>query len=216
MSPRKWKAVLMNLAKARRTPRNPASYLRSRHNATRHGLFIRHLEGSFAALGEDPRQFIRLGGLLLRVFAPRDATEHRLVRRLAEALWRHFRVYRAIPRWTLDELGRRLRTARNLWNLEQARSSDWSPQTRVEETEEEAYQIMRTLIEPPKIARRQRLTLNEVERTLRLLLVYRSGNPRFKFHFTGRRYQDEILELSPNPGDWPRKYAAGAPVGGEQ
>ncbi len=212
MSPRKWKAVLMNLAKARRTPRTPESYARSRRNATKHGLFVRHLEGSFAALGEDPRQFIRLGGLLLRVFVPRDATERRLIRRLADAIWRHLRVYRAFPRWAEKELSRRLLYIRDLSNLEHAEARDAGPGTLAQDTWQEAYQTIWALTDERRFFRRSRTTLNEVERTLRLLLIYRGGNRVSKFHFLGRRYKNEIDDLSDDPRDWPRRYAAAVPV----
>ena len=86
LSKRKYWAVMRNLAKARRTPRTRSSYLRSRHNATKHGLYVRHLEGSFLRLGENPRAFSKLHALLEQILLPRDVTEKRLVRRLAEAV----------------------------------------------------------------------------------------------------------------------------------
>ncbi len=212
VSPRKWKAALMNLAKARRTPRTPESYARSRHNATRHGLFVRHLEGSFVALGEDPRQFIRLGRLLARAFLPRDPTERRLIRRLAEAIWRHFRVYRAVPAWELKELTRQLGVAEGLARVEHTERNHWGPETDLRDTESYAYRTMTPLVDERRFARRYKLTLNEVERTLRLLLIYRSKNSRFPFHLTGRKYKSETDDLSEDPRQWKRKYAAAVPV----
>jgi hypothetical protein len=213
MSARKRAAILANLAKARSAPRSPEAIARSSRNATRHGLFVRHLEGSFRTLGEDPREFVRLGGLLVQIFLPRGPTELRLVRRLAEAIWRYLRVYRAVPGWMQKELVRQLAFARNLSSLEHARKGDWGPEAVVSETELEAYKVMCALADERKFARRRSMTLCEVERTLRLLLIYRSGNPRFKFHVIGRRYLTEIADLSEDPRNWTRRYAAGAPLG---
>ena len=87
LSARKRAAIMANLAKARAAPRTAEGRARSSRNATRHGMFVRNFEESIQRLGENRRQFLRLGGLLARIFLPRDATEWRLVRRLAEVTW---------------------------------------------------------------------------------------------------------------------------------
>ena len=69
------------------------------------------------------------------------------------------------------------------------------------------------LLSQRRLYARQLLTLYEVERMLRLLLIHRSGNPRWKFHFTGRRYLNEIGDLSADPGFKVRRYEAGVSVG---
>jgi hypothetical protein len=212
MSARKRAAIMANLAKARAAPRSPESRARSSRNATKHGLFVQNFEESVRRLGEDQRQFLRLGGLLARVFLPRDATEWRLVRKLAEAAWRHFRVYRAVPGWMQAELGRQLPVVRGLADFERGRLPRGAPEVPVRATQHAALEMMAVLTYERRLERRQRLTLNEIERTLRLLLIYRSGNLKFKFHFSGRRYKNEFTELSEDPRNWPRRYAAAVPM----
>jgi hypothetical protein len=59
LSPRKRAAIMANLSKANAAPRPKSRYRRSRHNATKHGLFVRDLEGSMTRLHERPREFRR-------------------------------------------------------------------------------------------------------------------------------------------------------------
>lgn len=200
LSRRKYWAVMHNLAKARRTPRTRASYLRSRHNATKHGLYVRRLEGSFVRLGENPRAFAKLHALLVQILLPQDVTEKRLVRRLAEAVWRRFRAYHAAPGWQQKELAR---VARQMLPAQQLDA---------ERTTTRSYDLLSALLEHDKFARQSTMALGEVERMLRLLLIYRSGNPRFDFHFVGRQHLTEITELSTNPKNWARRYAAAVPL----
>jgi hypothetical protein len=211
ISKRKYWAVMQNLAKARRVPRTPASYARSRHNATKHGLFARHLEGTFVRLGEDPREFRRLSALLERRFAPRDGTEKRLVRRLAEATWRHLRVYHAAAGWLESALFKRLGKAEQEVPAPASRPTA-RPRPEPDETHFSACEMVRALMTEKRFARRTVMTLGEIERTLRLLLIYRSGDPNFNFHFTGRKYRTEITDLSADPRNWARRYAASVPL----
>ncbi len=200
ISNRKYFAVMKNLAKARRTPRTAVSYARSRHNATKHGLFVRDVEGSLRRLREDPREFQKLHALLERSFVPRDETERSLVRRLAEAIWRHLRVYRAAARWEMERLSRTL--------------GEQSPQTLLGPilTRSRAALEMEALSDESRLFKRTRILVGETERMLRLLLVYRTGNPDEKFHFIGRQHEFELLELSPDPREWKRRYAAAVPL----
>ncbi|HET7840306.1 MAG TPA: hypothetical protein VFM21_01810 [Terriglobia bacterium] len=212
MSPRKWKAVLMNLAKARRTPRSPASYARSRRNATRHGLFVRHLEGSFVPLGENPARFRKLAALIEQRFQPADVTEKRLVRKLTEAVWRHLRVYPAAAGWTLQALTRSLGPPEPVSPRIAAALGPQPPPGDPTQTFSSAFRLFQALTSDARFQRRLMLTLNEIERTLRLLLIYRNRNPKCDFHISGRRYASEITELSEDPRNWPRRYAAAVPV----
>jgi hypothetical protein len=212
LSERKRQAILRNLAKARNAPRTRASYARSRHNATKHGLYVHRMTGSFLRLGENPRRFARLHKLFVRAFVPRDAIETRLVKRLAEVVWRHLRTYHAAAVHAEQMVRRKLQPS---LPADPATASVPGAPASGEEVDADAVrasEIMYILLSDHRLYDRQKHTLNEVERTLRLLLVYRSGNPEFKFHFTGRRYRSEIGDLSDDPLDWPRRYAAGVPL----
>ncbi len=200
MSARKRTAIFLNLAKARRTPRTPASYLRSRHNATKHGLFVQQLANSFQRLNEDPGEFAKFHALLERMFAPHDVTERTLVRRLVEAVWRHVRVFHAMARFELAQIRRIVGQFPEL------------PRVDDEETRHRAYWLMMRLLNKGGLHRRSRTLVGEVERMLRLLVVYRSGNPRSQFRSVGRRSCIEITELSADPKNWARRYAASVPL----
>lgn len=212
LSERKRQAIMGNLAKARNAPRTRASYARSRHNATKHGLYVWRMAGSFLRLGENPRRFARLLALLERAFVPRDAIEIRLVKRLAEVVWRHLRTYHAAAIHAEQMVRRKLGGL--LPPVTDALPAPGAPALDEEVGADavRASEIMYILLSDHRLYDRQKHTLNEVERTLRLLLIYRSGNPEFKFHFTGRRYRSEIGDLSDDPLDWPRRYAAGVPL----
>jgi hypothetical protein len=212
LSERKRRAIMKNLAKAWKAPRTPEGRARSRRNALKHGLYVRHLAGSFLRLGENPRRFARLQALLERAFAPGDAIETRLVKRLAEVVWRHLRTYHAAAIHAEQNVHRKL--GRMLPPDSASPPAPGAPaRDELFATDTgRAYEIMDTLFSEHSLYDRQKHSLNEVERSLRLLLVYRSGNPEFKFHFTGRRYRNEIGDLSDDPDDWPRRYAAGVPL----
>ena len=200
MSARKRAAVLANLSKARAAARSPASYARSRHHATKHGLFVQQLANSFQRLAEDPREFAKLHALLKRMFSPRDVTEQTLVRRLAEAVWRHARVYRAMARFELAQIEKIVGQFPEL------------PLVNGEETRQRAYWVMMRLFNKGGLYRRATTLVGEVERMLRLLLVHRTGDPRTKFRSVGRRNCLEITELSADPKQWARRYAASVPL----
>jgi hypothetical protein len=210
LSERKRAAIMKNLAKARRAPRTPEGRARSRRNATKHGLYVRHLAGSFLRLGENPRRFAKLRALFERAFRPSDVVEIRLVNRLAEVVWRHLRTYHAAAVRAEQKVHRRL--ARLLPAVPAALPGPGpAPSDKeVAADERRAYEVVDCLFAEQRLFDYQRLTMNEVERTLRLLLIHRSGDPRFKFHYTGRRYRTEIADLSVDPRNWCRRYAAGA------
>jgi hypothetical protein len=111
LSERKRAAIMANLAKANAAPRPKSRYRRSRHNATKHGLFVRDLKGSMKRLHERPREFRRLHSLLRRAFVPHNEPQEFLVKRLAEAIWRRVRVFRAAARWQLEALHKTFRHA---------------------------------------------------------------------------------------------------------
>jgi hypothetical protein len=212
LSERKRAAIMKNLAKALKAPRTPEGRARSRRNALKHGLYVRHLAGSFLRLGENPRRFAKLRALLERAFRPSDVVEIRLVNRLAEVVWRHLRTYHAAAVRAEHNVHRRL--GRLLPPVSEALPGPRPVPSdkEVAADERRAYEVLDSMFCDQRLFDHQRLTIIEVERTLRLLLIHRSGDPEFKFHFTGRRYRREIAELSADPRNWPRRYAAGAPL----
>lgn len=212
LSERKRQAIMKNLAKAWKAPRTPEGRAGSRRNALKHGLYVRHLAGSFLRLGENPRRFARLQALFERAFAPRDEIETRLVKRLAEVVWRHLRTYHAAAVRAEQKIHRKLQALLPPESASKPRPGAEPSVEDVQADADRAEEIVDILLLDHGLFDRQRLTLIEVERALRLLLIYRSGNPRFKFHFLGRPSRNEIRELSPDPRDWPRRYAAGVPL----
>ena len=201
LSERKRQAILRNLAKAWKAPKTPEGRARSRRNALKHGLFVRHLAGSFLRLGENPRRFARLQALLERAFVPRDDMETMLVKRLAEAVWRHLRTFHAAAIRAEQGLHRKLQP---LLPPDSAASPKPGAPARNEFLSTDtgrAFEILDTLIYDHRFDEQQALTLSKVERTLRLLLVHRGGNPRFRFHESGRRVRSEMGDLSPDPRD---------------
>ena len=201
LSERKRQAILQNLAKARATPRTALSRAASRRNALKHGVFVRHLEGSFLRLGENPRRFVKLQTLLERAFVPRDGTETMLVKRMAEAVWRHLRTYHAAAVRTEQNLHRALRP----WLPADSAVPPVpgaSPLKSILDTETGlAFEILDILTYDRHLDEQQALTLSKVERTLRLLLIHRGGNPRFNFHETGKRILNEIELIMDDPRD---------------
>jgi hypothetical protein len=212
LSERKRRAIMKNLAKATSAPRTPEGRARSRRNALKHGLYVRHLAGSFLRLGENPRRFARLQALMERAFVPRDEIESRLVKRLAEVIWRHLRTYHAAAIHAEQKVHRKLGRMLPPASASKPKPGTAAPGENVDADEGRAYEILDALFSDHRLYDRQKRTLNEVERTLRLLLIYRSGNPDIKFHYAGRRYRNEIGDLSPDPRDWSRRYAAGVPL----
>jgi hypothetical protein len=84
-----------NLRKALATPRTPESRLRSRFNHLQHGLQVRSLDETMVLLGEDPKELEAHRERFRRVFAPSGPAEEKVVRALAEAVWRRLRLFRA-------------------------------------------------------------------------------------------------------------------------
>jgi hypothetical protein len=201
LSERKRQAIMRNLAKAWKAPRTPEGNARCRRNALKHGVFVRHLAGSFLRLGENPRRFAKLQALFGRAFAPRDDTETMLVKRLAEAVWRHLRTFRAAAVRAEQNLHRNLQpflppvSAVPLAPGALPRESIFGTDT------QRAFEILDALAYDDRLAEQQALTRSRVERTLRLLIFHRGGNPRLNFYETGRRILNEIEDLLDDPRD---------------
>jgi len=199
LSPRKLAAVLANLKKANAVKRTPASYTRSRHNATKHGLFVRKVEDTFELLGEDPQQFPKLLALFERVYVPTDKTERMLIRRLVEAVARRLRLFPAQARWQQESLRRSFASFPALERLD------------AEETLLRGLKLREILADYERFFKRARLLNGEVERLLRLLLAHRSARAS-DFGMAARRNPAIFAELSTNPEDWKRRYAAAVPL----
>jgi hypothetical protein len=85
-----------NLAKAIAARRRPEGNASARLNALKHGLFAKQtLAESVDRLAEDKEEFAQHLHQFERVFVPGDEEEKRIVRRLAETVWRRLRLFRA-------------------------------------------------------------------------------------------------------------------------
>jgi hypothetical protein len=96
-----------NLAKAVAARRRPEGNAAARLNALKHGLFAKQtLAESVDRLGEDREEFAQHLLLFDRVFVPGDDEEKRIVRRLAETVWRRLRSFSAQACWEKEKLHR--------------------------------------------------------------------------------------------------------------
>jgi hypothetical protein len=101
------RASRANLAKAIAARRSPAGNASARLNALKHGLFAKQtMVESVDRLAEDKEEFAQHIGLFERVFAPADEEEKRIVRGLAETVWRRLRFFRAQACWEKEKLQR--------------------------------------------------------------------------------------------------------------
>ena len=200
ISERKRAAILANLAKANAVKRRRASYARSRHNALKHGMFVRSPQELLKDRGADPRAFRRLCGDVRRCFLPRNLREKVIVRRLAEALWRRLRLFVALARWEERSLRRTLRMQPRVARLS------------AEETLGRADELEDVLLDQNRFWQCERLSRGEVERMLRLLLRARRNRKRDRAWIGRQGSPRELAELSPDPADWKRRYAACVPL----
>jgi hypothetical protein len=126
---RRREASRRNIQLALAWRRSPEGNARARLNAFRHGLAAKTSPELRAALGESPEDFARHLELVARVFLPRDKEEGRLIERLAQATWRHIRIFRA-----------QARLERFAWRRLLARTGK-GRRLSLEETSERAYQV---------------------------------------------------------------------------
>ena len=145
---------------------------RRRYHVLKHGLGagVCSLEESMAALGEDPAEFKALAELIERTFVPKNLPEYEVVQRLAGALWRRLRLYKAAAHWEADALRQALSSGPEVKSLT------------VDETRLRACGVMTLLLDETRLSRSRSELLAEVERQLRALLRIRSrGKVRFRF-----------------------------------
>ncbi len=101
-------AASRNVRRAWLVSHDPANYARIHAVRLKNGLKVRELERTIEPLGENPAEYERLRAALERAFVPQDDLERKILRRLAETVWMHRRLYRAEARWEADEVERLL------------------------------------------------------------------------------------------------------------
>ena len=94
-----------NLARAIAARRRPEGNASARLNALKHGLYAKQsLAESVDRLVEDKQEFARHLLLFQRSFVPKDEEEKRIVRRLAQTVWRRLRFFRAQMCWEREKV----------------------------------------------------------------------------------------------------------------
>jgi hypothetical protein len=164
---------------------------RRRYHTVKHGLTAgrRSLEESMAALGEDAGEFRVLAGLIERTFVPKNLPEYEVVQRLAEAIWRRLRLYKAAANWEAEALRQALSSGREAESLS------------VGETRLRAYGVMTLLLDETRLSHSRFQLLAEVERQFRALMGIRSGG-KAKFRFISRQTRKERRELEEEERYW--------------
>jgi len=164
---------------------------RRRYHTVKHGLSagVCSIEETMAALGEDPAEFKALAGLIERTFVPKNLPEYEVVQRLAGALWRRLRLYKAAAHWEADALRQALSSGPEVTSLT------------VDETRLRAYGVMTLLLNETHLSRNRFQLLAEVERQFRALMKIRSGG-RAKFHFISRQTRKGRRELEEEERYW--------------
>jgi len=159
---RRREASRRNIQLALAWRRSPEGNARARLNAFRHGLAAKTNPELRAALGESPEDFARHLELVSRVFLPRDKAEGRLIERLAQATWRHIRIFRA-----------QARLERFAWRRLVAQAGKARRLT-LEETSERAYQVSK-LFAGARLAESEGSRLGDrIERILAALIRERA------------------------------------------
>jgi DNA-binding PadR family transcriptional regulator len=175
-------AYLANLKVARAVPRTPEGAAPAPLGTLKHGLYARLTPEGLARLGENPSELEAHRQRFAQVFAPEDDVEQRLVRRLAEVVWRRLRLHHAQACWETERLRELLAEAPQAAHLT------------AEETEQRAYALAHVLNDFQWFfAQAQRLEA-QVERALRKLLRKRSGGA-IEFQALSRRDARELREL---------------------
>jgi len=158
---RRREASRRNIQLALAWRRSPEGNARARLNAFRHGLAAKTDPELRAALGESPEDFARHLELVSRVFLPRDKEEGRLIERLAQATWRHIRIFRA-----------QARLERFAWRRLLARAGK-GRRLSLEETSERAYQVSKLFAEARLVESQASQLEARIERILAALIRQR-------------------------------------------
>ena len=112
-----------------------------------------------------------------------------MVQRLAGAIWRRLRLYKAAAHWEADALRQALSSGPEVKSLT------------VDETRLRAYGVMTLLLNETHLSRNRFQLLAEVERQFRALMKIRSGG-RAKFHFISRQTRKGRRELEEEERFW--------------
>jgi hypothetical protein len=159
---RRREASRRNIQLALAWRRSPEGNARARLNAFRHGLAAKTNPELRAALGESPEDFARHLELVARVFLPRDKEEGRLIERLAQATWRHIRIFRA-----------QARLERFAWRRLLARTGK-GRRLSLEETSERAYQVSKLFAGARLVESEGSRLVGRIERILGALIRERA------------------------------------------
>lgn len=151
-----------NLLKAHAAPRPPESRLRSRFNHLQHGLDVRSLEETMEQMGEDPKEFEKHVERFRRAFVPGGETEEKVVRSIAEATWRRFRLFRAQACWEAGQVKKLFELAPSPSRLD------------LEATRTRALNLIIALNDRDRFHQHDQALIAGVERELRMLLRLRS------------------------------------------
>ncbi len=164
---------------------------RRRYHTLKHGLGagVCSLEESIAALGEDPAEFQALTGLVEHAFAPKTLPEYDVLQRVAEAIWRRLRLYKAAAQWEVDALSQALSSVPEVENLS------------VNETHLRACVVLARLLDERQLYRSRLRLLAQIERQFRALLKIRSGG-KVRFHFISRESWKERSQMEEDERLW--------------
>ncbi len=168
-TPRRVAANLANLQKAWAVVHDPKNYVRCYGKRVKHGYYASRLERAMKALGESPRAYEAHVRLIERAFLPQDAVERAMVGKIAEAIWRRLRIYRAQARVEAAALRHFLES------LPPAERLDG------DQTYALADRVISLLLSQDVLFLQSQPVLSEVERQLAILLRQRMGrDPHFR------------------------------------
>lgn len=166
LTPRRLAACRENLKKAWRAKTAQRLARGLRPSALKHGFYALDLRKSVIQMGEDVGEYDAHLRRFARVLTPRNPTERRIVRRMGEASWRLLRAYRSMS----------LRQGRNLRRLLDASAPPSFLTAR--QTVEFGLQMMDLFTDDAYLRECVRRLRNQIERLLRMLLVWRTGSDR--------------------------------------
>jgi hypothetical protein len=177
------RASRANLEKAIAARRSPKGNAAARLNALKHGLFAKQtLAESVDRLGENKEEFDLHLRLFDRVFVPADEEEERIVRGLAQTVWRRLRFFHAQARWEKERLERIFAEA------------PATAQLGLQNTVARADRLSLALMEFEAFYRELNKLESQVEYWLRKLIRKRSDG---KFHWKGfSPRRDQLIKRS--------------------
>jgi len=149
--------------------------------SVRHGLYALDVRDSVPRLGESLEEFDEHARLFERAFAPGDAPERELVRKMAELVWRFGRLYRAQAMKHTAKINRLLRLA--------PEDSAGSPLV----IRAIATGLIEVLFGYSDLVESGRRMHGHVERLIRALLRKKTGED-LDFRILSRRRQYEITD----------------------